>query len=160
MKKIVIAALASITVFASCEKTKTAEIDHTQHAVETHQLTDEVTHSVDQTAKISGLELDNGNKWKTNAEMAPYVLEQEKLLDKFDNDRDDYKELAANLSTANEKLLKSCTMTGKSHEVLHVWLTDHMKNIGLLAKAETKEEADNFLNLLEDSMETYHQYFD
>ena len=44
--------------------------------------------------------------------MLPFINEQEKLLDNFDDDKDDYKILAANLNSANEKLIKSCTMKG------------------------------------------------
>ena len=92
--------------------------------------------------------------------MLPFINEQEKLLDNFDDDKDDYKILAANLNSANQKLIKSCTMTGKSHEILHVWLTDHMKNIDLLANAKDKIEAEKIIDELEKSMENYHQFFE
>jgi len=91
--------------------------------------------------------------------MLPFIQEQERLIKAYDSDKGDYKKLATDLNSANEKLIKSCTMTGKSHDVLHVWLTDHMKNIGLLGKAANKAEADQITDALEDSMETYHQYF-
>jgi len=83
-----------------------------------------------------------------------------KLLKAFDDDKDDYKALAANMKAANEKLIKSCTMKGKSHDVLHVWLTEHMKKIDLLAQSANKEKAEKSAESLEHSMESYHQYFE
>ena len=50
-------------------------------------------------------------------------------------------------------------MTGKSHDMLHVWLNEHMSKITSLSKAGSKAEADKILDELEHSMETYRQYF-
>ena len=166
MKKFIIPAIIGIAVLTSCEKKQTEEVDHSEHTAQTEQVaTDDHADHADHAENAENadtsvaLELDNGNKWKTNAEMLPFIQEQERLLEAYDDDKDDYKVLATNLNAANEKLIKSCTMTGKSHDVLHVWLTEHMKNIDLLSKAATKEEADKLTDVLEHSMETYHQYF-
>ncbi len=157
MKRFIIPAIIGIVMLTSCEKKQSETVDHSDHAT-TEQV---ATENHDDHANTNvALELDNGNKWKTNAEMLPFIQEQERLLEAYDDDKDDYKVLATNLNAANEQLIKSCTMTGKSHDVLHVWLTDHMKNIDLLAKATTKEEADRITDELDHSMETYHQYFD
>lgn len=167
MKRFFIPAIIGIAMLTSCEKKNTETVDHSQHGAQTEQVAapetaeaDEHTNHDENADATVKLELDNGKKWKTNAEMLPFINEQEKLLDAYDDDKHDYKVLATNLNAANEKLIKSCTMTGKSHDVLHVWLTDHMKNINLLSKATTKDEADQLTDALDHSMETYHQYFD
>lgn len=168
MKKLFIPAILGIALLTSCEKKQTETVDHSNHEAQTEQVTesseaaedhDDHAEHAEHANTIAGLELDNGNKWKTNTEMVPFIQEQERLLEAFDDDRDDYKVLATNLNAANEKLIKSCTMTGKSHDVLHVWLTDHMKNIDLLSKAPNKAEADKITDALDHSMELYHQYF-
>lgn len=161
MKKFMIPAIIGIAMLTSCDKKQTDAVDHSEHTAQTENAaTENHDDHADHADTNVGLVLDNGNKWKTNTEMLPFIQEQERLLDAYDDNKDDYKVLAANLNSANEKLIKSCTMTGKSHDVLHVWLTDHMRNIDLLAKATTKEEADKVTDALEHSMETYHQYFD
>ncbi len=163
MKKFIIPAIVCIAMLTSCEKKEAVDrSDHTQNeqtaTAEAEDHNDDADHA-EHANSTAGLELDNGNKWKTNTEMVPFIQEQERLLEAFDDDRDDYKVLASNLSAANEKLIKSCTMTGKSHDVLHVWLTDHMKNIDLLSKAANKEEADRITDALDNSLDTYHKYF-
>ena len=162
MKKLIVPAILGIAILNSCEK-KQNESVVTENATKTEQVAenhDEHATQDEHSAESTKLELDNGKKWKTNAEMLPFIKEQEKLLENFDDDKDDYKVLAAHLSSANEKLIKSCTMTGKPHDALHVWLTDHMKNIDLLAKAPNKQEAEKTIDVLEHSMETYHTFFE
>lgn len=167
MKRLLLTAFFCLAILTACEK-KQQETElqaETTTQKESNNLDENVNDAVlkndDQHAiSPTNLELDNGKKWKTNTEMLPFINEQEKLLKNYDDDRDDYKVLAANLNAANEKLIKSCTMKGKSHDVLHVWLANHMKNIEMLAKAANKEEADKFTEMLEHSMETYHQHFE
>lgn len=161
MKKSILAALLGLAIIISCEqKHSTTETeDHADHTG--HVVTDIGTQaSDDDHADTSAtLELDNGKKWTTNPEMLPYINEQKQLIDKFDSDQGDYKKLATNLDAANQNLIKSCTMKGKSHDVLHVWLTAHMKNIDELGKATTPQEAERIVDQLEDSMEAYNKYF-
>lgn len=166
MKKTLLSALLGLAFLISCEKKQetTETQDHTNHTenVAAQTATDvpaEVSHA-EHAAAGANLELDNGKKWKTNAEMLPYIQKQEQLIDAYDDETGDYKKLAADLSAANDQLIKSCTMKGKSHEVLHVWLTDHLKNIDLLAKATSPQDAEKIAESLEQSMKTYHQYFD
>ena len=166
MKKTLLSALLGLAIVISCEKKQetTESQDHTNHtenvAAETAaDVPAKATHD-DHADASANLELDNGKKWKTNTEMLPYIQKQEQLIDAYDDETGDYKKLAADLSTANDQLIKSCTMTGKSHDVLHVWLTDHMKNIDLLAKAATPQEAEKIAESLEHSMESYHRYFE
>lgn len=162
MKKAILSAFLSLAVVVSCEKKQEEHAEHMtteQTTVDDHSEHADEAKADDHADANANLELDNGKKWKTNPEMLPFIQEQEKLIKAYDSDTGDYKKLAADLNSANEKLIKSCTMTGKPHDVLHVWLTDHMKNIDLLGKAVNKEEADHISDALEDSMETYHQYF-
>lgn len=162
MKKTLLSALLGLAIVISCEKKQetTENQDHTNHTENVAGETEaEATHD-DHADASANLELNNGKKWKTNTEMLPYIQKQEQLIDAYDDETGDYKKLAADLSTANDQLIKSCTMTGKSHDVLHVWLTDHMKKIDLLAKAATQKEAEKIAESLEHSMESYHQYFE
>lgn len=160
MKRLLLPALVGLAILTACEKTQKETVDQTS-TMQTEQTSTEMAPTPDEHMEgMANMELDNGKKWKTNAEMLPFINEQEKLLKAFDDEKDDYKVLAAKMNAANEKLIKSCTMKGKSHDVLHLWLTDHMKNIDLLSKATTQQEAEKIAESLEHSMETYHQYFE
>lgn len=161
-KKIILSVFFTVAVAVSCDKKQEEHSDRIiseQSTSDSHADHDGQAQSEDRAGTPAGLELDNGKKWNTNTEMLPFIKEQERLIEGFDSDTGDYKKLAADLNSANDKLIKSCTMKGKSHDVLHVWLTDHMKNIDLLAKAGNRDEANQITDALKNSMEVYHQYF-
>lgn len=162
MTKVILSALLALAVVVSCEKKQeehaenmttteqTAAEDHADHAEEAK------SDDHDEHAK---LELNNGEKWPVNNEMKPYVAEMETQLKAYQPETGDYKMLAENLSTSNENLVKSCTMTGVPHDNLHVWLAPHMKEIEKLKNAEDRDHANKIVGELKESMETYHEYF-
>jgi len=103
------------------------------------------------------IELNNGQKWKVNEEMSPYILEGEKILKDYTGQ--DYEALADELQSQNKKLIKSCTMDGKAHDQLHKWLHPHIQLIGFLEEAETATQAYTIVEQLNESFKTYHTYF-
>ena len=103
------------------------------------------------------IELNNGQKWKVNLEMTPYILEAEQILLQYHDD--DYHALADLLKNKNKGLIKSCTMDGKSHDELHKWLHPHMQLIDALEDTENEEKADKIIGELKASFQTYHNYF-
>lgn len=158
----------AIAILASCEKKKenaenaknTTATEQVAENHDHHATSDEHATADEHSTEGVALELDNGKKWKTNAEMLPFINEQEKLLKNYDHAKGDYHALAANLASANDNLVKSCTMTGKSHDVLHVWLNDHLQYINQLKKSTTKEEAEQTIAVLDNSMAKFHTYFE
>lgn len=158
MKKLLIPAIVSIAMLTSCEKKEA--VNHSDHTQTEQTATAEADNHAEHNDATATLELDNGSKWKTNAEMLPFINEQEKLLTAYDAATGDFNKLGTDLMAANQGLVESCTMTGKSHDVLHVWLSEHMKKADLLAKSTDKTAADQLVNELKHSMETYHQYFE
>lgn len=158
----------AIAILASCEKKKenaenaknTTATEQVAENHDHHATSDEHATADEHSTEGVALELDNGKKWKTNAEMLPFINEQEKLLKNYDHAKGDYHALAANLASANDNLVKSCTMTGKSHDVLHVWLNDHLQYIKQLKKSTTKEEAEQTIAVLDNSMAKFHTYFE
>ena len=103
------------------------------------------------------IELNEGQKWKVNEEMSPFILEAEQILMQYDGSN--YENLAEQLESKNKGLIKSCTMDGKSHDELHKWLHPHMQLIEALDDAESKSEADKIIAELKSSFKTYHTYF-
>ena len=163
MKKIILSAILGLAIVISCEKKQEENV--TKDATKTEQTASEesATHEDEQKSDDHKegvkLELNNGAKWVVNNEMKPFVTETETLLNAYNSETGDYKMLATNLNATNEKLVKSCTMTGVPHDNLHVWLAPHMKEIEKLQKAENREDANKIVGELKESMDKYHQFF-
>lgn len=107
------------------------------------------------------IEMDNGQKWKMNAEMRPFIAAGEGILKTYtESNSKDYTTLAAQLKEKDDALIKSCTMKGKSHDELHKWLHPHLGLVAALAKAENEQQAKDLIMQLNKSFEAFHQYFE
>ena len=163
MKKIILSALLGLAIVVSCEKKQDEKVENnvtkTEQKVSDEDSTDDHAKS-DEHAEGVKLELNNGAKWTMNAEMKPFINEMETQINTYQPGNGDYKMLATNLSATNDNLLKSCTIKGTPHDVLHAWLMPHMEEIDKLKKAENREDANHIVGELKESMEKYHKYFD
>ena len=111
-------------------------------------------------SKEVGLVLDNGLKWKVNVEMMPPLEASKELISEFGtNDKKDYKVLAGKLKENNKMLISSCTMKGKSHDELHKWLHPYMALVDELENTDDINEANQVFLKIEQSFETFNQYF-
>ncbi len=114
---------------------------------------------MDETSDLA-IQLNNGDKWLVNDEMKPALEKGENALnDYLASNNNDYKSLAQELKSANSNLISSCTMDGVSHDELHKWLHPHLTLVGDLENAKTVNEADEVIEKLKSSYETYHTYF-
>ncbi|WP_124640098.1 MULTISPECIES: hypothetical protein [Amniculibacterium] len=147
--KLIAAGLVMGLIVFSCNKTE----NHAGH--ETHETHD--NHATDE--KEAGIELNNGEKWKVNEEMKPFILESETIVNDFvSQNKNDYKMLAKEITIKNDELINSCTMDGKSHDELHKWLAPHLELVEKLG-ASDDAEAKELVSKLADSYKTYHEYF-
>lgn len=158
MKKIILSALLGLAVVVSCEKKQEEQVENvtTEQTTNDEHADKEKADDHDESAK---LELNNGEKWTMNAEMKPFINEMETQVNAYEPENGDFKTLGKNLSDTNDQLIKSCTIKGTPHDVLHAWLMPHMEEIDKLKKAENREEANHIVGELKESMEKYHQYF-
>ena len=153
MKKIILTSLLGLAIVISCEKKQEANTENDQPKTEEHATSEEHSENIK-------LELNNGAKWTMNAEMKPYINEMEKQVNAYKLEDGDFKLLGKSLSETNEQLIKSCTIKGTPHDVLHAWLMPHMELIDHLKKSENREDANRIVGELKESMEKYHQFFD
>lgn len=139
----------SSLLFLSCNNSpKTTTEEETTHTEHYHNENSEA------------IELDNGEKWVVNEEMKPFILKGTELVTTFiQENNSDYKTLAKQLKDQNSQLIRSCTMTGKSHDELHKWLHPHLELVQELAEATDHEQAKNQVLKLEASYQEYHKYF-
>lgn len=150
MKKFFIIALGLFT-FMSCKNTSETKV------LETHSKVEPAGATTMETEKLA---LNNNQKWEVNQEMKPYIENGELLVNQFlQEKRTDYKALAQQLKEENNKLIKSCTMDGASHDALHKWLHPHLELVNTLENATEKEKGEELVTKTADSYKTYHQYF-
>ena len=153
VSKQIIVAFTAIALLGSCGDSTSIEGD--VPAVVTEQQHEDHDH-----AQATGLELNNGERWEINSEMQPHLLNGEQIVKEYITSKNtDYKALATQLKEQDDKLISSCTMDGKSHDVLHEWLHPHLELVKELSKAETEEKANALVAQLETSYATFHQYF-
>ena len=106
------------------------------------------------------IELNQGEKWKINAEMMPPLEASEKLILDFSaSDNKNYQDLAKKLKENNQVLISSCTMKGKSHDELHKWLHPYIALLDTLEKSDDDREANQVFGKIEQSFEIFNKYF-
>jgi len=111
--------------------------------------------------KTTDINLNNGAKWKVNEEMKPHIEEAKRILNTYlSQNQSDHQSLAESLKMHNNALIKSCTMTGESHDELHKWLHPHMKLIEQLENTDDSEEAEKIIEQIQESFDTYKNYFE
>ncbi|WP_157604529.1 hypothetical protein [Solitalea canadensis] len=152
MKNVLLIALSSLFMLSCNNGTKTKDTANEQASSHNHDST-----SQSNALKIA---LDGGTKWIVNEEMKPFVLAGEDLVKHYQSENNtDYKSLAEKLKLQNNGLIKSCTMSGKSHDELHKWLHPHLELVTKLEKAENEKDSNAIISQLLESYKTYHEYF-
>lgn len=153
-KNIILVAIAG-AFLVSCSNTSNTE-EVTVEVEATHE--DHAHHDADLSEEI---ELENGQKWKVNEEMTPFLLGGKQIVaDYLAADGTDYQQLAADVKEQNSQLIKSCTMQGKSHDELHKWLHPHLDLVKALEATTDADEASKLVNKLKISYDTYSNYFE
>lgn len=147
MKKIIL--LGIVAVLWSCNNSTKSTSEQESVPTESHY-----------NESSDAIELNNGEKWIVNEEMKPFVLKGEELVNTFMEENNmDYATLAAQIKEQNTQLIKSCTMTGKSHDELHKWLHPHLELVQELAETTDETQAKASVQKLEESYQDYHKYF-
>ena len=105
--------------------------------------------------------LQNGQKWKVNAEMKPHIDQGIGVLKAYlSQGNTDYSALEKALQVQNTDLIESRTLKGESHDELHKWLHPHMALIEKLSKAKDLTEANTIISQIEQSFKNHQNYFE
>jgi hypothetical protein len=106
------------------------------------------------------IELNNGEKWKVDANMITHIRNMENDINHFANvEQKDFKSLAEKLQANIDLLTSNCTMTGQAHDELHKWLLPYMDLVDELSVAEDKIEAEKQFQEIQSSFKTFNHYF-
>ena len=150
MKQILIIAIGS-ALFFSCKNN--TQSNPQEKIVQTEKNQKEALQSDE-------LQLNSNAKWSVNEEMKPYVLQGEESVNTYLQTKNtEYISLAKQLKELNEKLIKSCTMDGPSHDELHKWLHPHLEMVATLESSPNADKAKEKVEKIANSYQTYHLYF-
>ena len=125
------------------------------------EQTETVTHEEHQhNAEIQTIELNNGEKWKVDANMITHIRNMENDVFSFTKVKQkDYKNLAKKLQSNIDLLTSNCTMKGKAHDELHKWLLPYIDLVKELSEAKNETEEEKQFQKIENSFITFNQYF-
>jgi len=125
------------------------------------EQTETVTHEEHQhNDEMQTIELNNGVKWKVDANMITHIRNMENDIISFSTvEQKDYKSLADKLQSNIDLLTSNCTMKGKAHDELHKWLLPYIDLVKELSEAKDENEAAKQFEKIQTSFTTFNQYF-
>lgn len=152
MKKITILIPVISLFLFSCSNT-TNEKSNEKIETVTHE---EHQHNDD----MQTIELNNGEKWKVDANMIPQIRNMENDVISFATvEQKNYKLIAEKLQSNIDLLTSNCTMKGKAHDELHKWLLPYIDMVKELSEAKDETEASKQFENIQISFTTFNQYF-
>ena len=125
------------------------------------EQTETVTHEEHQhNAEIQTIELNNGEKWKVDANMITHIRNMENDVISFAKvEQKDYKSLSKQLQSNIDLLTSNCTMKGKAHDELHKWLLPYIDLVKELSETKNETEASKQFQNIQTSFTAFNQYF-
>ncbi|HOY40859.1 MAG TPA: hypothetical protein PLX60_03285 [Chitinophagales bacterium] len=152
MKKLIILIpLISLFLF-SCRNTVNEKSNE-----QTQSVIQQENHHNDESEAI---ELNNGEKWKVDANMITHIHNMENDIISFTEiEQKNYKSLSEKLQSNIDLLTSNCTMKGKAHDELHKWLLPYIDLVKELSEAKDETEAEKQFQNIQTSFNTFNQYF-
>ena len=106
------------------------------------------------------IELNNGEKWKVDANMLTHIRTMENDVVSYAKvEQKDYKSLSEKLQSNIDLLTSNCTMKGKAHDELHKWLLPYIDLVKEFSEAKDETEASKHFENIQISFTTFNQYF-
>lgn len=159
MRKIGLMLLVSLLLLACKNEPKNST--EIQEAEIIEEITDKLQENKHLGDLYDDLKLSELGKWEVNEEMKPHLQKIEGMVTKYISSGDtEYQKLAENLKEENDKLIRSCTMKGESHDELHKWLHPYLAMVKELSTAPNQVKATEMISEINLSMETFHKFFE
>ena len=144
------AAIVTIGLFA-CNETKREDVSHVHSQ-------DSVVHSTSE--KESQLVLDDGKKRKLDEATRNNIDSIKKTIQPAaSGQQKDYAKVAADLENYANRLVSQCRMSGKDHDMLHLWLENFLSDLKQL-KTASKEEQPIVFAKIETLVKEFGDYFE
>lgn len=141
-------AIIVLAALIGCNENKTRNADHSHEQ-------DSVTHASSEMQEEK-LVLNDGKKWKLDEATRNNIDSIRKTVQTVaTSQQKDYAKAAADFETDANRLVSQCRMSGKDHEMLHVWLENFLSGLKQLKSTSTEEQPMAF-----ERMETLVKEFD
>lgn len=160
MKRTVLLFSIAIALFFACQnKSNQTDGQNTTTAPKQDTAIDMQNHE-EHEERSSAVILNNGQKWKTNAETTDGMKKMSSLFETFAKQpkAEDYYSLKTKLEKEFDTILQKCTMTGEAHNQLHNYLLPMKELIGKLGSNSTEEQQEALDNL-QAHLKEYDKYF-
>lgn len=137
-----------IFLFAGCNQHRTDNKSH-QHETGTSEETGATT-----------LTLNAGKKWKLDEPTRENIeFIRQAFAKAADEINPDYTTLAADLQTKSNKLVSECKMSGKDHDMLHLWLTGYLSSLREMSADDLVAQEAGF-HKMKSQLTIFDQYFE
>lgn len=132
-------------------KADSAKDEHDSHATTTEQP----KHGSEKM-----LTLNDGKKWNLDDPTRTNIKAISQVFEKAAKETGpDYINLAGQLQAATNKLVSECKMSGKDHDMLHVWLGNYLAALKELKSSEAGTQKAAF-NKIGEQLNSFDQYFE
>ena len=105
------------------------------------------------------LTLNAGKKWKLDAPTRENIKLIREAFERAEPTRPDYTTLADDLQAKSNKLVSECKMSGKDHDMLHLWLTDYLSSLKEMSSNDLVAQEAGF-HKIESQLRIFDQYFE
>lgn len=106
------------------------------------------------------IELNHGAPWKANQATSLGIVKMyEIILESTPTTSSDYRKLASDLNQEMNTLISKCTMTGPSHDNLHLYLEPLLKKLAELQETETTEKGKQLTSEINEHLVVFNKYF-
>jgi hypothetical protein len=106
------------------------------------------------------LVLNDGKKWKLDEPTRIHINAIKQTVDSASRENSiDYNRLANQLQSESDKLVSDCKMTGKDHEMLHIWLEEFLSSLSQMKRSNEQARPQAF-GKLNDVVKDFDNYFE
>lgn len=157
MKKLKLFLPLTLLVLIACNSLKEEkEVNHENH--QNTEMKNEQKDDKDEHEETAGkVQLDNGRKWKANAETITGISNMASLVQNGIAKKNEAVKLYDSLQAEFKTIFDKCTMTGESHNQLHNYLIPIKGQLEKLKAGKTYEE---ILKEMQEYLLTFKNYFE
>lgn len=106
------------------------------------------------------LVLNDGKKWKLDESTRKNISSiKESVQSANKESKTDYKKLVTDLEAGANNLIQECRMSGKDHDMLHLWLEKFLSTLKQLKNSQPGQEKALF-NELKQQVNNFDEYFE
>lgn len=160
-KKTTLILFLSATFVSGCKQPPKEQktVPHNPNQIRAEE--DTPTTSVADSGWTNEIQLDHQTRWSANPETTIGVTKMLRTIQNYKGGTvSEHRKLGNELNEMKNYIVKECTMTGPSHDNLHIWLHPLIKKIEALQKVDDKKTGIQLIQDIEHHVTRYHDFFE